>query len=265
MKNSSMIKAIFFDLDGTLIPSATGTCSPAVKNALDVLRSKKILLFAATGRSPYELNVTKMIDGLIFDAIVSMNGQFCYTATQTIRCRAFDRHVLAPLLRQIETAAYPCEVIGTNSVFISSVDSHVRAAQASVRMPVPQLGDLSSALQSDVLMLTVFVPKAEDLTFRKALKHACVSRWNEYAIDVLPEGGGKCAGVEAVLQKFNLQWSDVMAFGDGESDYEMLQKAKLGVAMGHSAEVLRDCRFYQTDDADHDGVISALQHFQILW
>ena len=205
-----------------------------------------------------------MIDGLPFSAILSMNGQYCYTDKETILCRAFDRQILSPLLHQIEKAAYPCEVIGKSDVFISAVNSHVRTAQAAVRMPVPPPGVLSSAMQRDVLMLTVFVPEPEDEAFRKNLKHAVVSRWNEYAVDVLPEGGGKCAGIEAILQKYDLRWDEVMAFGDGESDFEMLSKASIGVAMGNSTEILLNTRFFHTGDVEHDGVVTALQHFQLL-
>jgi hydroxymethylpyrimidine pyrophosphatase-like HAD family hydrolase len=76
-KRESIIKAAFFNPDGTLI-SSEGTYTPAVKEALETLRRKGILVFAATGRAPHEFDITGMIDGLTFDAIVGLNGQLCY-------------------------------------------------------------------------------------------------------------------------------------------------------------------------------------------
>ena len=93
-----MIKAIFFDLDGTLVSGTVGTYSPAVKAAFDALREKGILLFAATGRSTYELKITGMVDGLHFDGIVALNGQYCYNDKEVFYSHLFDKDDLARLI-----------------------------------------------------------------------------------------------------------------------------------------------------------------------
>lgn len=259
-----MIKAIFFDLDGTIISFKTGIYSPAIKHAFNALQSKGILLFAATGRSPYELKITRMIDGLQFDAIVSMNGQYCYNDNETILSRTFDKKILAQILEQIKQTPFPCATIEKDAIYISEINEYVKAAQAAVNTPTPRLGTIFDALNREVLMITVYVPKNEESALLNAIENVSVARWHEYAIDIVPEGCGKCAGIEAVLQKYSLSWEDVMAFGDGENDYEMLKKAKYGIAMGNSSNMLLNGDFYITEDVDNEGVISALQHFHIL-
>ena len=47
-----MIKAIFFDIDGTLVSFQTHLMSPAVLSALRALHKKGIKLFVASGRHP---------------------------------------------------------------------------------------------------------------------------------------------------------------------------------------------------------------------
>ena len=49
------IKAIFFDIDGTLVPFQSAKWLPSTKLALERLREKGILTFVATGRSKYEI------------------------------------------------------------------------------------------------------------------------------------------------------------------------------------------------------------------
>lgn len=45
-----MTKAIFFDVDGTLVSFKTHQISPAVRQALQALRERGIKLFLSTGR-----------------------------------------------------------------------------------------------------------------------------------------------------------------------------------------------------------------------
>ena len=45
-----MIKAIFFDIDGTLVSFQTHTVPASTRKALQLLREKGIKVFIATGR-----------------------------------------------------------------------------------------------------------------------------------------------------------------------------------------------------------------------
>lgn len=77
-------------------------------------------------------------------------------------------------------------------------------------------------------------------------------------------GSDLCQAVDEVLKRYGIAWEEVMAFGDGENDHKMLQSAAIGVAMGNSDPILLAGDFYVTDDADHDGIVSALKHFGLI-
>ena len=51
-----MIKAVFFDIDGTLVPWKSGRIPASVFESVAALRRKGILCFVATGRSPFHAN-----------------------------------------------------------------------------------------------------------------------------------------------------------------------------------------------------------------
>ena len=71
-----MIKAIFFDIDGTLLdhsPKGGGRIPPSTLRCLEALRKKGIKLFVATGRIP--AMVTFLEDLFSFDGFVTLNGQ----------------------------------------------------------------------------------------------------------------------------------------------------------------------------------------------
>ena len=259
-----MIKALIFDLDGTIVSPNTGTYSPKIAEAFAALREKGIALIAATGRSPYEFGVTKMIDNLRFDAIVCLNGQYCYTEKEDLFLNPFPAQQAEELLGSIDKSGYSCLVIDKKDTFLNKSAPHVEIAQAAVHMPVPEVRELSQVYGKDILMVTVFIEEAQEAAFLENTNSITATRWNPYAIDIVPQGSGKCRGIEVVLEHFGLGWENVFAFGDGNNDYEMLKMAKKGFAMQNACQRLLTGEFEIIDDVDHDGVVKALRQYGIL-
>lgn len=83
-----MIKAVFFDIDGTLVPWKSGRIPASVFESVAALRRKGILCFVATGRSPFEISAGHLIDGLDFDGYLLNNGELGVDADGTVfyRC-----------------------------------------------------------------------------------------------------------------------------------------------------------------------------------
>ena len=71
-----MIKAIFFDIDGTLLDHDTHLMPSSTFEALKKLRKNGIRLFVATGRPPNNLKVIQ--DCFEFDGFLTSNGQYCF-------------------------------------------------------------------------------------------------------------------------------------------------------------------------------------------
>lgn len=68
-----MIRAIFFDIDGTLLDSATGKVPPSTLACLRALQRKGVRLWVATGRFP--AMTTFLRDIFPFDGVITLNGQ----------------------------------------------------------------------------------------------------------------------------------------------------------------------------------------------
>ena len=66
-----MIKAAFFDIDGTLVSFNTHIISPSTVEAIHELRQKGVKVFIATGRHPLWIN---NLADLEIDGYVSLNG-----------------------------------------------------------------------------------------------------------------------------------------------------------------------------------------------
>ena len=82
-RKNKMVKAVFFDIDGTLLDHGRGGVMPdSTKRSLHVLRDKGVKLFVATGRFP--AMVTFMEAMFPFDGYVTMNGQLVVLADGSV-------------------------------------------------------------------------------------------------------------------------------------------------------------------------------------
>ena len=96
------------------------------------------------------------------------------------------------------------------------------------------------------------------------MDECAVTSWSDTGIDIIPKEGGKSAGIRKYLEEQGLDRSEVMAFGDGENDIEMIRFAGIGVAMGNAAESVKAAADYVTDTIDNDGIEKALRHFGLI-
>lgn len=68
----------------------------------------------------------------------------------------------------------------------------------------------------------------------------------------------KSAGIKYIKKMRNLQRSELIAFGDGENDLEMLKEVGTSVAMGNAVEEVKRISTMITDSNKDDGIITAL-------
>ena len=104
-----MIKAVFFDIDGTLIPMNTGKIPDSTLEALHILKEKGVSLYIATGRPPGQLTLLdKRCTGFAWDGYLFMNGQYCVDAKGEVfrkePIRTESLKVLVPWLKEHATS-----------------------------------------------------------------------------------------------------------------------------------------------------------------
>ncbi len=256
------IKAIFFDLDGTLLSFKTHMISESTIDALKLLRAKGIKLFLATGRPPNAIAFLKSV--FEFDAYVTTNGQYCYTPDELIYCLSFDRIVIQSLIELLKQFPFPCLLIEKSDCYINYIDDAVKDHCRLTNQPLPKVRDLKHALQRDIYQFVAYLDSKNEYILVNNLKQIQPTRAVPVCLDVMPLGGGKAAGIEAVLNHFGLCAYDTLAFGDGLNDIDMLNLSRIGIAMGNSAKEVIEIADYVTDDADHDGIRKALLKLEII-
>lgn len=257
-----MIKAIFFDLDGTLLSHTTKCIPQDTVQALRKLRDKGIRIFMATGRHSTELERLPVQD-IRFDGYVTLNGQLCLNESGDVIFGApFNENVTDDLTALFCEKRYPLALVEKDRIYINYVDDTVRKVQRSISTPVPEIGTYKNG---KIYQAIAFLTRQEETVFEKYIPEGCrFARWCDNGVDIISDQGGKVEGIKYFCNLYGIERNEIMTFGDAENDIDMLKAAEIGVAMGNGGECVRKIADYVTSDVDDDGIGKTLRHFHVI-
>lgn len=78
------------------------------------------------------------------------------------------------------------------------------------------------------------------------------------SIDLIIPGAHKANGLRILQERWGIKDSEVVAFGDGGNDIEMLQQAAFSFAMGNAPEKIKQIARYQTGHCNEQGVLNVI-------
>lgn len=261
-----MIKAVFFDIDGTIVPFGENKMLESTVKALDILRKNGVNLFIATGRSPGNLKFVKPVLDYNFDGFVAMNGQYCYSGNTILHEKWFSAENFPPLLKYLDEKNIACNFVELDYFYINRVNSKVKMIRAALgkSLKYEPVDDQKRALTHKIYQLSAYIDKADEEELIKHFPGSKAVRWSPAFADIIPEDGGKDVGIKKVIEHFGIKREETMAFGDGGNDIDMLKYCKVGVAMGNAGNDVKEISDYVTDDTYSDGIYNAFRHFNMI-
>lgn len=257
-----MIKAIFFDVDGTLLPQESKEIPESTEQSLHKLQEIGVKIFLATGRHTLELEQLP-VNRIKFDGYITLNGQLCLNHKKEVLSGVpFDHGTAQEIVSIFRQREIPVVLVEADRMYINFVDDIVRDAQQKISTEVPPVDVYKNGL---IYQATVFLKQSEEPLLRAKLPERCkLARWSSHGIDIISAARGKVSGIKYIQEAFDLETGEIMAFGDAENDMDMLNYAGIGVAMGNAEEMVKETADFVTKDAHHDGIRAALHHFHIL-
>lgn len=256
-----MIKAIFFDIDGTLVSFNTHHIPSSTFDALKKLKENDIKIFIATGRGKDGLFV---LNDFEFDGYITLNGQYCYMKDKIIYENTIDKNDLKHLLEHLEEHPFPCGFTEENTKYFNMRDERVDEIHKITHNDNHPAGDCSQVIHHKVYQCMCFVNEDEEKELLKVMPHCIAARWHPLFCDISPIGGTKQNGIDQFLKYYHIDLSQTMAFGDGGNDKQMLEHVAISVAMGNANKELKQIADYITDDVDNDGIVKALKHYHLI-
>lgn len=256
-----MIKAVFFDIDGTLLSHTDMTVSVSTRDAIRQLQEKGIRCLIATGRHVSELDMLPVKD-IKFDGYITLNGQVCYDSNK--KCiysdpiSGEDKTRLLDIFNKKERAMLMVE---ETDMYLNMLDQEALRVHEMIESPIPDIGEYSG---NDFYMAVVYGEKGTEEKLKEDLPNCKITRWHPYASDINSASGSKVTGIEKYLELAGISKEETMAFGDGENDLEMLNFVQIGVAMGNAVPEVKDSADFVTSTVDEDGIYNALEYFSLI-
>ena len=257
-----MVKAIFFDVDGTLVSFRTHTIPPSALEALHTLRAKGIKLFLSTGRHPVMLRSVEK--SFSFDGAVTLSGQYCTAGGQVLRSNPMPSEAVEELVAAAGDNAFSCIFLEGEDIYVNCINDYTRRFISDLSIDMPPVRLARYALGRTVYQAVTFLDKEHEHLLLDRAPHLKTTRWHPHFLDVIPPTGGKDRGLDAILDHFGIPLEESMAFGDGENDLSMLVHAGIGVAMGTASDEVKARADYAAPSVDEGGVARALEHFGLL-
>jgi hypothetical protein len=249
-------KLFAFDIDGTLLDSNKNPL-PSTKKALNILKEAGHIVMIATGRSRYLAE--EVITDLGFDNYILCNGSAAFIKEEQVYKRLLPKEELLAFLDEAHSMQIDTSFVGLDASKRSTTfnPEDMEEAMNSFGSTTPDL-EPEFVHNEDVYQALAFYDASYENFFDDKYPELSFVRWHGKCVDVIPKGGSKAATILEVAEQLGLSKEDVISFGDGMNDREMLQMSGTGVAMGNASEEVRGYANMITDDNDSDGIWKAL-------
>lgn len=254
-------KLIFFDIDGTLvdhekkIPSST-------KQAIADLQQAGHEVVIATGRGPFMLK--EVSSELKIESYVSFNGSYVVYNGEVVYSHAIDPKRLDELSQITIANKHPLVFMTSEGMRTSTHQTaYLDDADEALKRRLPPLEP--DYYKGREIYQCLLYCKEEDIgCYKENFPEFGYIRWHLYGSDLLPPGGSKARGIQALIERAGFKDEDVYAFGDGLNDLEMLQYVHHSVAMGNAPDTVKQAARYVTKDVAEDGIMHGLKMLGLL-
>ncbi len=256
------IKAVFFDIDGTLVSFSTHTVPESARRAIEKLRDNGVKVFIATGRL---LRHTEVVSDIEVDGYITVNGSYCLTSSgEVIYEQSFPQDTVERILSFKEQYGFSMELMTHENIYVEHITPEVQKAIDMVNI-VPAIAPLREiADKQKVFQVCPYISRELEQEILPQLPECVGSRWTELFMDVNMRGIDKSIAARKVMAYYGFSMEESMAFGDGGNDVPLVRDVGLGVAMGNACDELKSVADYVTESVDEDGIEKALQHFGLI-
>lgn len=271
------IRLIATDLDGTLLDDKKHVPEQNMQ-ALQECAARGIEIVLATGRTVQGIpEVLKCLPGVRY--VITTNG--AVVADLKEGCTIDSCRMSAGKAAEVMSLAaespydvmYDVYIDGqgfTMEPFFSELRRYVKtegmeALVKKTRVVVPDTIKYVMDQGRDVDKINLFFVNMEDKErMRQKLKEVegiLVSSSIPNNLEINADGADKGGALLRLASYLNMEAAETMAFGDGENDLSMMEKAGVGVAMENGEASVRKAADYVTLTNEEAGVAAAIEKF----
>jgi len=261
------IRLVVADLDGTLLNSQH-EITPFTEKMIRAAQAQGVLFTVATGKTfPSTVDVIKQF--AIDIPVICGNGTQVFAPDGTLLHEdPIPQDYALEAIDLAQARGFAPIIYTAKGLMASARDANVEELVAH-HEPEPELvGDLKQALlhgRKAYKLVLMRQDPSEVVRFQQELlrvfdgRAQIVNSGLLSLVEVMPCGVTKGTALVHILEHVGLDLEETMCLGDNCNDLDMIQRAGIGVAMGHAPPDVRQYADYVTGTNDEDGVAHAIQ------
>ncbi len=254
-------RLVALDIDGTVVDH-DGALPDAVRKAVGRVLDADVPVVLATGRSWHGTQPVFDELGLPPGPSVASNGAVVvsYPPQEIRKAVTFDpREVIKKVVQFAPGTLIAVEEIGRGY----RLNGHFPGGDLTGEMIIESIEQLSARPVTRIILRD---PDRSDEDFTSLARHLGLQGvtyfvgWSAW-LDIAPLGVNKASALQDVADDLGIDAVDVLAFGDGRNDIEMLRWAGRGVAIGDAPEDVQQAADVVTDTFADGGPVAELFHW----
>lgn len=270
-----MGKALFFDVDGTMV-NFQGKMPESAAAALRQVQENGHQIVVCSGRS--RMQIYPWLLELGFNGIIAATGAYVECGGKVIYRHFMTVSEICKVTSVLDEAD-ACYSAQAENRMITSVKHKERQIARFKKLGDAEMVDqiwqrvqLTDRMEQyeDIEKFVYYESKMPVRTIRERLSDICDVTDSSFEAEkgdsgeITCKGINKAYGMDKYIAYAGIAKEDTIAFGDGPNDFDMLEYAAVGVAMGNSVEGLKSRADFVTKDIDEDGIAYALKELGLI-
>ena len=266
-KGTAMIKLVLTDIDGTILPKGQKVVSENMRSAIRAAQDAGITVGVATGRAVSGVLPTFEGDTACVQTALATNGMQVYLDGELIHEEYLDHGELVRIVevvREIPGAGFICFggpqvnevylVAGTVDDLMPVFPSYASKAQPADAVPDFAIVKANVFINSDMAatqeLIALLRDKVPGIGFNLPMAGF---------LNVVPLGYSKATGIDYLCESLGISLDEVMVFGDGGNDLEMIEHVPNSVAVANAAPEVLEAARYQIGPCTDEPVADVLR------
>lgn len=260
--------AIYFDIDGTILPEDKGGIPKSTIEAIRRAKENGHYTFINTGRTYPAID--SFIKDIPFDGYVCGCGTNIYFHGEELFKQELGTEKSKEIVQDLIECGIDGILEGKDNIYyrkecLSEVVDRIKHSRDTFgnQADFQKFWD-DESIKFDKMALWILDNSDFDTFNKKYNSQFEFIHREPYFYELVPVGFSKASGMEFLSRYLNIPREHTIGVGDSMNDISMLDYAGISIAMGNSNPFLLDKVSYVTADIHDDGIYKALEHYKII-
>ncbi|CNB19587.1 Cof-type HAD-IIB family hydrolase [Yersinia intermedia] len=257
------IKIIAVDMDGTFLNDQMSFDRARFSTQYSQLKENGIKFVVASGNQYYQL-ISFFPDIANEIAFVAENGAYVSNENTEIFCGAISAEKGNKVLKTLLPIPYLDVIVcGKNSAYmLRSSDDYFYTTMSKYYHRLKIIDDFEQVTEP-AFKFAISLPNEKLADFMIFIEQELAGivtpvSSGHGSVDLIIPGIHKANGIKLLQKMWNVTDQEVVTFGDGGNDIEMLQYAGFGYAMANAPDNIKQIAKYQAESNNDSGVLNII-------